>query len=264
MCPGVFCIRPGDRRSMIDGDLPSDQRSPRSGSKEHAAVNSAAADQCGVAGHRRLDGRDQAIFQLRAARTIIATEFLDKDAHVWTEGKCWGPVAAAPRCWSRTKVWPRPLGHGGAKLVIERDAALLRCRAAGPAWPVRLSRAGRARRRVWGSGRRARRRSWPGRLPPSPPLVRTPPSASPAKCRGLARAASSRRRARRHAYRGRRHGNQDRLVQWASGGAARLLIGEAGATQPDIDSLLTQCPLLGVCDPGLIGTPLRHRADFRL
>ena len=26
------------------------------------------------------------------------------------------------------KVWPRPLGHGGAKLVIERDAALLRCR----------------------------------------------------------------------------------------------------------------------------------------
>ena len=28
------------------------------------------------------------------------------------------------------KVWPRPLGHGGAKLVIERDAALLRCRAA--------------------------------------------------------------------------------------------------------------------------------------
>jgi hypothetical protein len=30
---------------MIDGELPSDQRSPRSGSKEHAAVNSAAADQ---------------------------------------------------------------------------------------------------------------------------------------------------------------------------------------------------------------------------
>src|SRR5690348_8362423 len=28
------------------------------------------------------------------------------------------------------KVWPRPLGHGGAKLVIERDAAVLRCRAA--------------------------------------------------------------------------------------------------------------------------------------
>ncbi len=28
------------------------------------------------------------------------------------------------------KVWPRPLGHNGAKLVIERDAALLRCRAA--------------------------------------------------------------------------------------------------------------------------------------
>jgi 2-methylisocitrate lyase-like PEP mutase family enzyme len=31
------------------------------------------------------------------------------------------------------KVWPRPLGHGGAKLVIERDAALLRCRAAAEA-----------------------------------------------------------------------------------------------------------------------------------
>jgi 2-methylisocitrate lyase-like PEP mutase family enzyme len=28
------------------------------------------------------------------------------------------------------KVWPRPLGHSGAKLVIERDAAILRCRAA--------------------------------------------------------------------------------------------------------------------------------------
>jgi 2-methylisocitrate lyase-like PEP mutase family enzyme len=28
------------------------------------------------------------------------------------------------------KVWPRPLGHNGAKLVIERDAAMLRCRAA--------------------------------------------------------------------------------------------------------------------------------------
>jgi 2-methylisocitrate lyase-like PEP mutase family enzyme len=28
------------------------------------------------------------------------------------------------------KVWPRPLGHHGAKLVIERDAAILRCRAA--------------------------------------------------------------------------------------------------------------------------------------
>ena len=28
------------------------------------------------------------------------------------------------------KIWPRPLGHGGAKLVIERDAAVLRCRAA--------------------------------------------------------------------------------------------------------------------------------------
>jgi 2-methylisocitrate lyase-like PEP mutase family enzyme len=31
------------------------------------------------------------------------------------------------------KVWPRPLGHGGAKLVIERDAAILRCRAAAEA-----------------------------------------------------------------------------------------------------------------------------------
>src|ERR1700738_554014 len=28
------------------------------------------------------------------------------------------------------KVWPRPLGPNGAKLVIERDAAVLRCRAA--------------------------------------------------------------------------------------------------------------------------------------
>jgi 2-methylisocitrate lyase-like PEP mutase family enzyme len=28
------------------------------------------------------------------------------------------------------KAWPRPLGHNGAKLVIERDAAIQRCRAA--------------------------------------------------------------------------------------------------------------------------------------
>jgi len=28
------------------------------------------------------------------------------------------------------KAWPRPLGHNGAKLVIERDAAIMRCRAA--------------------------------------------------------------------------------------------------------------------------------------
>src|SRR6266849_7260603 len=28
------------------------------------------------------------------------------------------------------KAWPRPLGHAGAKLVIERAAAILRCRAA--------------------------------------------------------------------------------------------------------------------------------------
>ena len=28
------------------------------------------------------------------------------------------------------KIWPRPLGHNGAKLVVERDAAILRCRAA--------------------------------------------------------------------------------------------------------------------------------------
>ena len=28
------------------------------------------------------------------------------------------------------KLWPRPLGHNGAKLVVERDAAILRCRAA--------------------------------------------------------------------------------------------------------------------------------------
>ncbi|MFZ3234882.1 MAG: isocitrate lyase/PEP mutase family protein [Stellaceae bacterium] len=31
------------------------------------------------------------------------------------------------------KAWPRPLGHNGAKLVIERDAAILRCRAAAEA-----------------------------------------------------------------------------------------------------------------------------------
>jgi 2-methylisocitrate lyase-like PEP mutase family enzyme len=31
------------------------------------------------------------------------------------------------------KAWPRPLGHSGAKLVIERDAAILRCRAAAQA-----------------------------------------------------------------------------------------------------------------------------------
>lgn len=28
------------------------------------------------------------------------------------------------------KAWPRPLGRGGAKLVVDRDAAILRCRAA--------------------------------------------------------------------------------------------------------------------------------------
>lgn len=31
------------------------------------------------------------------------------------------------------KAWPRPLGHSGAKLVVERDAAILRCRAAAEA-----------------------------------------------------------------------------------------------------------------------------------
>jgi 2-methylisocitrate lyase-like PEP mutase family enzyme len=31
------------------------------------------------------------------------------------------------------KIWPRPLGHNGAKLVVERDAAILRCRAAAEA-----------------------------------------------------------------------------------------------------------------------------------
>ena len=31
------------------------------------------------------------------------------------------------------KIWPRPLGRSGAKLVIERDAAILRCRAAAEA-----------------------------------------------------------------------------------------------------------------------------------
>jgi hypothetical protein len=30
---------------MIDGELPTDHLSPRSGSKEHAAINSAAAGQ---------------------------------------------------------------------------------------------------------------------------------------------------------------------------------------------------------------------------
>jgi 2-methylisocitrate lyase-like PEP mutase family enzyme len=28
------------------------------------------------------------------------------------------------------KIWPRPLGHGGAKLVVDREHAVLRCRAA--------------------------------------------------------------------------------------------------------------------------------------
>jgi 2-methylisocitrate lyase-like PEP mutase family enzyme len=28
------------------------------------------------------------------------------------------------------KIWPRPLGHNGAKLVVDREAAVLRCRAA--------------------------------------------------------------------------------------------------------------------------------------
>ena len=31
------------------------------------------------------------------------------------------------------KAWPRPLGHSGAKLVVERQAAILRCRAAAEA-----------------------------------------------------------------------------------------------------------------------------------
>ena len=31
------------------------------------------------------------------------------------------------------KIWPRPLGHNGAKLVVDRDAAVLRCRAAAAA-----------------------------------------------------------------------------------------------------------------------------------
>jgi 2-methylisocitrate lyase-like PEP mutase family enzyme len=47
-------------------------------------------------------------------------------------------VRAYARCGAAAvliedKVWPRPLGHGGAKLVIERDAAILRCRAAAEA-----------------------------------------------------------------------------------------------------------------------------------
>jgi 2-methylisocitrate lyase-like PEP mutase family enzyme len=28
------------------------------------------------------------------------------------------------------KIWPRPLGRDGAKLVVEREHAILRCRAA--------------------------------------------------------------------------------------------------------------------------------------
>jgi len=45
-------------------------------------------------------------------------------------------IAAAPNVlWAAAvliedKIWPRPLGHGGAKLVVEREAAILRCRAA--------------------------------------------------------------------------------------------------------------------------------------
>ncbi|MBV9825762.1 MAG: isocitrate lyase/PEP mutase family protein [Alphaproteobacteria bacterium] len=31
------------------------------------------------------------------------------------------------------KIWPRPLGRGGAKLVVDREAAILRCRAAAEA-----------------------------------------------------------------------------------------------------------------------------------
>src|SRR5260370_24172123 len=38
----------------------------------------------------------------------------------------WGAAAVL----IEDKAWPRPLGHGGAKLVIEREAAILRSRAA--------------------------------------------------------------------------------------------------------------------------------------
>ena len=41
--------------------------------------------------------------------------------------------AGAAAALIEDKQWPRPLGHNGAKLVIERDAAVLRCRAAAEA-----------------------------------------------------------------------------------------------------------------------------------
>src|SRR6266576_3456312 len=40
------------------------------------------------------------------------------------------PMQGAAAVLIEDKAWPRPLGHQGAKLVIERDAAILRCRAA--------------------------------------------------------------------------------------------------------------------------------------
>src|SRR5947209_5925363 len=43
------------------------------------------------------------------------------------------PGCGAAAVLIEDKVWPRPLGHNGAKLVIERDAAILRCRAAAEA-----------------------------------------------------------------------------------------------------------------------------------
>jgi 2-methylisocitrate lyase-like PEP mutase family enzyme len=39
-------------------------------------------------------------------------------------------LAGASAVLIEDKQWPRPLGYNGAKLVIERDAAILRCRAA--------------------------------------------------------------------------------------------------------------------------------------
>src|SRR5271163_2425974 len=40
------------------------------------------------------------------------------------------PMRVAAAVLIEDKIWPRPLGRSGAKLVVERDAAILRCRAA--------------------------------------------------------------------------------------------------------------------------------------
>ena len=58
------------------------------------------------------------------------------------------------------KHWPRPLGHGGAKLVVEREAARLRCRAAVAG--VRGRRASCCLRAPMRGRRAGSRRRWPG------------------------------------------------------------------------------------------------------